>query len=513
MAKQKALPKKPRHFIVWGTAVFIGVVVLSYLFLGSRAPEADANVAHLYASSCLGGWSNPDRAIGEPDVTSVGDRYSDSNSAVYNDNQASLYCGGYTGSIPPDTKHTDVVLRFSWTQNVTEAPLSYPTLPTTKETESLSTTTEEISSSTSEVMDNQEISQEEEMGTPSNENSSEEINPPVEATLPEETPEVSVPPEAESVPEENSAEPISLFKIFNVAYAEEVPVEADSLEAQFRVEFTLDGATWNILGYVSDVSNDVKLTFPKEAFLSMEDISRVQIGLVPLLQIDGAPEPVYLDAMWLEVEYAPVVQTALHDTIEHNPKTYSFSELSFDSAYSASTSSSTTASSTATSPHITPQSVVRIHGIDKRFVLVHTMMHDEEYRLWLFDLLAQEATVLADNVLTIGAHKGGVKERMIFWYNANKDKVYVYDLRTAGTYHELLVVQNLPENSEVIEYGFPFTTWKLIDGPEEFYFRSDETGEVFSDGIAEGVAQFVLTFELYTVWSREELEALSLTGL
>ncbi len=75
------------------------------------------------------------------------------------------------------------------------------------------------------------------------------------------------------------------------------------------------------------------------------------------------------------------------------------------------------------------------------------------------------------------------------------------------------MVQNLPEQGEALVYEFPFTTWKLVDGPEEFYFRSDETGEVFSDGIAEGMAQFVLTFKLYNEWSKEDMDNLGLSGL
>lgn len=482
--------------------VFCAALALVFFWSWSSKPQVGAQVVNFYPDTCLGGWSNPRYVTREPQVQSVGDMYGEENSAVYNDNAAALYCGEYAGTLPAETKHTEVVLRFSWTQDIEDAPLSYPNIT-------------EIDEEGGEVPFNASTSTEI-GGTSSEETSSLDV-PPEEAVPTEPAVQEEIPPSEESAaepePEPVPSEEVSLKAFFvSTANAQEEVFEDISSDAQFRVEYTLDGNNWTVLGYVSDISNDVKLTFPRGVFTDIEDISRVQIGLVPLIKIDSAPAPIYLDAMWLEVEYAPLVQVALHEAIDHTPKEYNFSNISFVSTSSSATLGTTTASATPTA-NISPASIVNIHGIDRRYIILHTKLSDSEYQLWLFDLIKQEAKIIADTTLTIGAHKGGIKDRMIFWYSAAKDRIYVYDLRTAGTYHELLVVQNLPEQTEALQFEFPFTTWKLVDGPEQFYFRSDETGEVFSDGTAESMAQFVLTFKLDETLSAEELQAIGLSGL
>jgi hypothetical protein len=123
------------------------------------------------------------------------------------------------------------------------------------------------------------------------------------------------------------------------------------------------------------------------------------------------------------------------------------------------------------------------------------------------------AAKIADETITIGQHFGGVKDNLIFWYSQNKDRVYVYDLRTSGTYHELWLVSNLPESEEALSFTFPFTSWRLVDGEQFFTFSSTETGEVFSDGSTESLESFLSEFNLTDYLDEEKLSEIGLSGV
>ena len=69
-----------------------------------------------YPSSCLGGWTNVTKATGKPDV--IGEKgFSNLNSAILPENtSADLFCGGFTGEIPPNKDPKVLILRVAWSQ-------------------------------------------------------------------------------------------------------------------------------------------------------------------------------------------------------------------------------------------------------------------------------------------------------------------------------------------------------------------------------------------------------------
>jgi hypothetical protein len=102
-----------RHWVRSGVA---GLVVLA-LVVGLLRGVGRANIATLYATSCLGGWANPQLAEGKPDVPPGSDAelFTAKNSASLNGVLAQLYCGGFKGEVPIGAAPKKVVLNLSWT--------------------------------------------------------------------------------------------------------------------------------------------------------------------------------------------------------------------------------------------------------------------------------------------------------------------------------------------------------------------------------------------------------------
>jgi hypothetical protein len=528
------------------TLVFLAVtgVLLVIIFGVSfyKKTAVDAQVVHFFPSTCLGGWNAPDNATGKPTVLLEGDTYTEENSAVYQNNAASLYCGNYEGSLPPETKHTRVALRFSWSHTPHE-PLIYPDIaPTVVEdtiASSTGSTTKDIAPTASSTTDTESTEEEVTPDTIASSTATtttventplEEVSPtPIEPEVQQETTEIEPEPEpAEEAPADES--PVSWLFAVPKVYAEETAttspssISSDPSGALFKIQYTLDGTTWETLGYVTTISNDVQLEFPEAVFKTVEDISRVQIGIVPLLTIDSAPEPVYLDAIWLEVSYTAATELAVYDVVPHTPQTYDFDQITFArmnvtfarmNATSAAVASTSVATSTATSTDVVfdVSTLVEVRGIDGRYVVLHTRVASTTHELWLFDLAGKQAKKIGDATTTIGAHFGGVKERMLFWYSQQGERIYSYDVRTGGTYHKLLLVKNAPTSTESRRFTFPFTEWELIDGTDQFYFYSQKTGEVSSDENTQSTASFLLQFRLADYLSTEELQAIGVAGI
>lgn len=95
----------------------------------------------------------------------------------------------------------------------------------------------------------------------------------------------------------------------------------------------------------------------------------------------------------------------------------------------------------------------------------------------------------------IGAMPAGIKDGMIFWLNATQEKIFTYDLLTAGSLHEMLLVKNLPPG-RLYRLTFPFTNWELIWRGDRFYFFSRKTGEVFQDENTHSAQRFFEYFPL-----------------
>jgi len=103
-----------RFFLIPATAgvLTVAIVVVGWWW-GYR--EADAQVALLYPKTCLGGWKNPDRVTGPPDVTGrVDAEYGEHNAAHLDGITTQLFCSGFEGELPVLATYARVSVHFSW---------------------------------------------------------------------------------------------------------------------------------------------------------------------------------------------------------------------------------------------------------------------------------------------------------------------------------------------------------------------------------------------------------------
>jgi len=73
-------------------------------------------------------------------------------------------------------------------------------------------------------------------------------------------------------------------------------------DAIFQVLYTLDGNNWKSIGYVTKISNDVSFDMPMDIFTDVTDLQMAQIAVRSVPTSEIIPK-VYLDSLWLEVEY------------------------------------------------------------------------------------------------------------------------------------------------------------------------------------------------------------------
>jgi hypothetical protein len=95
----------------------VAIVTVLLMIVGSAlSPKGTAEVATFYPTACLGGWSNPNNAEGEPQTKSNTDEssFSKDNSAFLPTNtKADIYCGNFIGQIEQNTKPTKILVSLS----------------------------------------------------------------------------------------------------------------------------------------------------------------------------------------------------------------------------------------------------------------------------------------------------------------------------------------------------------------------------------------------------------------
>ncbi len=606
---------------------------LVMLFIRSSEP-AVAQVSLYYPETCLGGWQQPKAAAHEPDAD--GNEVSRGVS-VYDNNGASIFCGEFTGALPPQTYHTRVTLRFDWhqplpdvrideteqhegdvTKDVPESVIEDLDKITEQSTSTVlgSSNDAEIATTTGvdiDVIDTNGATSSDEVfpvndGVSTTSTSSVEtttdslgndaMNPDDEVIVtepeevqPEAEPEIVVPEEPVSVFEDDSADgsdvevndevvpeeatslrkrwfdfmiPTVFAETTAIANSDEVLNEPESepenvvtdpsemgvvdistttneilslgtpsiassteqteqvaatsseevfpAETIFAVQYTLDGEVWETLGYVTTITSDVRFEFPKSVFTSVSDISLVQIALVPQLLVDTI-SPVYLDAMWLEVGYAPVRELGVHTISAIEPSVVPFASLIEFPSDDLAGAELAEATSTATTSVLVPlftyeaftESISSVHGVDDRYVVVTVAMSATSTEVWLFDMRQELIHRIGIEEATIGQYPVGVKDDMIFWLNNLDEVVFVYDLRTAGQLHEMALVANLPSANEH-RLTFPFPDWEVIWRSDQFYFYTKATGEVFQDENTESAQLFYDFFNLEQLLPRVRLD-------
>jgi hypothetical protein len=307
--------------------VFLGILSITIVV---AVQKSHAEIISFYPTSCLGGWKNPSNAQGKPDITGNYDPklFTDGNSALLQNSQAELFCGGFKGEIPQSSKPTNITVSFNWSiedgsivhQNVEPFPAPDATTPQG----AVPVTPDPAPSLPSDVTSPADSS------VPG-ENSLQTFlfSPQIayaEESAPTDTPPVvspNVPPQ-----DQTAITPVVVPAV-DMSTADTTTAPATDVSTTtisepptpitdpiLEVSYTLDGTTWQKLGVVDrNYWNNKSFTIPLVAWA---DLSLLQISVKPLQTVDNPPT-VYLDSMHLDIEY-------IHD---ESPKFYSSDEKKY----------------------------------------------------------------------------------------------------------------------------------------------------------------------------------------
>lgn len=341
-------------------STYIGTFLILVVSVFLWAQYAKAEVAIFYPTSCLGGWTNVFRAAGKPEVTNSNSTVlSRENSSILPTNtRADIFCGGFQGDLPEDSKTKKILLSFSWDVSKDDGPdlmhfssddFASATVQildsTSTQTDfTLSTSTSVIApATTTEVLldqasvpsvDDQPIS------SPAKNDPLQDSESPIIPEAPANseqsflfnffatpvfadetvTSTTSIIVESDTVQEisdtstsTNANESIST-PVESVVASSSVVESADtSSDANFsntsgseflEISYTTDGSSWHPLGTVDREHLKYSVfEIPVPPSGKWSDMSNIQIAIKSIDSLDKTPS-VYLDAMILQIEYS-----------------------------------------------------------------------------------------------------------------------------------------------------------------------------------------------------------------
>lgn len=312
--------KKPglKTWLVYG---LILTIIVSFGFRTKQ--QVSAASSRLYPSYCLGGWQNPQNAGGEPSLSqNAGDsEFNGSNSAVLDKSVAQIFCGYFptdSRTNPPDK----VSLHLSWSIQV-PPQAQQDILPPSEEAVSASTTPDATS------------------GQPEPKSNPQPVDPVL--TVPDTAPpavqpvsppqEEQVSPDPSPAPGQNSpagsnsdGQAQSFWeKLIPAARAQEMSADelSQALQRQsipengavpasgfLQISYSFNGNDWIFLNRINagnwkNFTQDIPVA-------NWQDLQNLQIAIAAAPSLDAQPA-VYLDGLWLEVEYDRTFTEALSD--------------------------------------------------------------------------------------------------------------------------------------------------------------------------------------------------------
>ena len=291
--------------------VFVSICLVIIAVAGLIRMSTSAAESYFYPTSCLGGWSNPELATGEPDVKNGNDSsFSENNSAVLDKSISDLYCGGFSGEVPSDITAGVFTVHFSWLVSDHVLPAKEINIDSTLE--GVNTTTKDEILNTDESLNADELL--------NNAPLLEEVKP--EEVKPEEPKlEENIPLDLQPIiiiPDQtptNTPELVPVSSLFiSVARAQETPIAEESPILINETEeisksgdflealYSLDGTEWKHLGYVSTQNWRGASFVIDEPKIDWEAATKIQIELKSLPSIDE-PVVIYLDSVYVTVSH------------------------------------------------------------------------------------------------------------------------------------------------------------------------------------------------------------------
>ncbi|MEK7094342.1 MAG: hypothetical protein AAB903_03320 [Patescibacteria group bacterium] len=308
-------------------------------FYGSRLLFTRADAINFHPTACLGTWSNPTLAQGQPQSLVAGAVIDSTNAALWQKGEGNIFCGGF---VPEDFTPRGNIISVGLTLNwkVGEEVVSFPQdRADVLEVEASSTiNAEDIRVETSTP--NIDISKTTTAPTSwwsrflpiaiARESS---VDIPVEAEVPSIQTVVSSEDTTQEKPDEVQDKIIELppitASIDEPATSSEVMVETSTSigtttpalelpepvvdENFLRVSYSLDGSNWEEIARINE-SNWKNLTASLSA-TDWKDLKNLQIKIESIDTTTNPLPPVYLDGMFLEVKYEVLSFFSLSDTV------------------------------------------------------------------------------------------------------------------------------------------------------------------------------------------------------
>ena len=160
-------------------------------------------------------------------------------------------------------------------------------------------------------------------------------------------------------------------------------------------------------------------------------------------------------------------------------------------------------------PDFSLDTIKKIKGALRHIVIVQ-LEKDGHEELWLYDLEKETQEKISNGSSTSLSTDSplGVKEDYLFWVSEDKTKIFAYNMITKEIKEQVTPTYDVSKG-ERGEVTFENIPWKVIVGTEEFFFWSEQTGEVFSDDNGSIAGEFRTTLKLDTVLNKENLSNLN----
>jgi hypothetical protein len=466
---------------------WIALILIVFLFFIIFKPQTKADLVYFYPQTCLGSFVNPEKAQGEREVDKP-DLINELNSAVYYSGFKEIYCGNFQGPIK-EGEIKKVTLHFNWviTKELREKPIIESTSSESLIEKIIPSKTIEINIGTSDVQILENTSTEIQNNTNTQTATSSQIFKFINFVFAQDEKQNELQRISETNGNESnnintngneinntngnkSKTATSSHENINQSEQSVLTQKSSASKTLFDIHYTLDGQNWSYLGSVNE-NNWQNLSFdiPVNNWL---DISKIQI------KINSYPDTdyyLYLESMWLEVEYVSKVEEITPEDTSILNKNLSFDQ-NFDYL-----------------------KIIKIKGISNNKILA--VLNKGE--LWFFDLIKEKQTKISDDIdINFDI---GIKVNHAFWLSKDRTKVYYMNLNNLTIKEKTLETDDF---SQRIYLPFPDLNLTLVLEGNNFYFQIPQIGEVFSDENSIVKDNFIKVFGLNKLLNEEELNNL-----
>jgi len=494
------------------------LITLLILNFFSFNENIKANLAYFNPQTCLGSFVNPEKAQGEMEVDNP-DLIDETNSAVFYRGFKEIYCGNFQGPIK-EGEIKKITLYFNWvlTKELREKPIIESTQSESFIEKILPSKTIEINIATSDVPileentatssqifrfikfvfaqeetlsdistneninENIDESINESANESTNENTNTSINESTDQTLNDtNTSDFNSSSSVETTTETTETSTETLIETSTTITETSTEISTDltpeiqeniitTPKSLFDIHYTLDGQNWNYLGSINENNwQGINFEIPVNDWL---DISKIQI------KINSYPDTdyyLYLESMWLEVEYVSGIKEIIPDDISTLDKS-----LALDWAFEY-------------------QKLVKIKGTSNNKILAILSKGE----IWFFDLVKERQIKISEDINP--DFDLGIKNNYAFWLSKDKTKIYYLNLNDLSLKEKSLETTDFFQRIYLNLSDLDFTV--ILEG-NNFYFQVPQIGEVFSDENSIARDNFIKVFDLNKLLSSEELNNL-----